>query len=98
MADQPGSSRFRARFESALQAYHKTTGVTLADHPLAVQVGSCHCVESVTALLKYEARGFNNLQQSDRIMKSIEHTVSILSDLSAIAFIGDATGQVSQNA
>jgi hypothetical protein len=72
--------------------------VTLADHPLAVQVRSCHSVDSVTTLFKYEARGFNNLQQSDRIMKSIEHTVSILSDLSAIAFVGDATGQVIQNA
>ena len=98
MADQPGSTRFRAPFESALRAYRKTTGITLADHPLAVQVRSCHSVESVTTLLKYEARAFNNLQQSDRIMKSIEHTVSILFNLSANAIVGDATGQVSQNA
>lgn len=98
MDDQQGFSRFRARFESALRAYHKTTGVILANHPLAVHVRGCHCVESVTTLLKCEARGFNNLQRSDRIMQSMEHAVSILSDLSAVAFIGDATGQVSQNA
>ena len=98
MAVQPRSTHFRARFESALQAYQTTTGLVLADHQLAVQVQNCHSVESTTALLKYEARAFNDPQQSDRIMKSIEHTVSILSNLSTIAFVSEASGRVCRNA
>jgi hypothetical protein len=99
MPDQSGSARFRERFDSALLAYQKTTGLILAEHPLAVQVQSCHCVESITTLLKDEARAFSsfsNLQGSDNVIKSIESTVSILSTLSATASLGEAVGLVRQ--
>jgi len=36
MYDQPGSTGFRALFESALRTYEQTTGIRLAEHPLAV--------------------------------------------------------------
>jgi hypothetical protein len=81
-----------------LKAYQTTTGVTLAEHPLAIQVQSCHSVEAITTLLKYEARTFSNIQGSERVMKSIERAVSILSTLSTTATLGEAIGLVRQNA
>ena len=100
MPDHSGSSRFRERFEAALRTYQTTTGVTLAEHLLAVQVQSCHSFESISTLLKYEARAFSNLQGSDNIMKSIESTVSILSTLSVTASttLGEASNLVRQTA
>ncbi len=63
MGDRSGSTdtRFRALFEPALQAYEEKTGVTLAEHPLAVQLHSCHSIESVTTVLLGEAQAFREL-------------------------------------
>ncbi len=98
MADHSRSTRFRARFMSALQAYKQTTGVTLIEHPLTVQLQNCHSVESITTLLKYEARPFSGLLGSDGMLTSIESIVSILSTLSSSAPFGEAIGLVRQNA
>jgi hypothetical protein len=46
MADHSGSDPLS--FESALQAYQKKTGITLAQHPIAVNLQSCHSVEEIT--------------------------------------------------
>jgi hypothetical protein len=93
-----GSTRFREIFEAALRTYQTTTGVTLTEHPLAIQVQSCRSVESIATRLKDEARAFGNLQGSDTIMKSIESTVSILSTLPVTTTLGEASGLVRQNA
>ena len=98
MTDHSGSTRFWARFMSSLQAYKQTTGVTLIEHPLTVQLQNCHSVESITTLLKYEARAFSDLTGSDRIMESIESIVSIVSTLCSTASLGEAIGLVRQNA
>jgi hypothetical protein len=98
MADQSGSHRFQALFESALQAYGRKTGVTLAQHPLAVQLQSCHSVDDITTLLKERAQAFGNFRERDRMMKSIETTVSILTPLSDAAPLVDALGVVCQKA
>jgi hypothetical protein len=98
MADHSGSTRFRARFEAALQDYEKKAGVTLASHPLAVQLQSCHSVESVTTALQSQAPAFGELQGSDRVIKSIKGIVSILSGLSVAPSLGDATGLVRHKA
>jgi hypothetical protein len=92
MADQSGSTRFRARFESALQAYQETTGVTLAEHPLTAQLRNLRSVESesISTILQCEARESSDLLGSDRTMRSIESTVSTLFTLSAAASFGDA--------
>jgi hypothetical protein len=95
MAHQPGSARFQARFDSALQAYQKMTGITLVEHPVVVQLQNCQSVESITGLLLYEARAFGDGQKIDRITKAI---VSMLSTLSASASFGDAIGLVRQKA
>jgi hypothetical protein len=98
MADQPQSTHFRARFESALQAYQKTTGITLTEHPLALQLHSCRSVESIATILKYEARTSSDLLGSDRVVESIESTISILFALSSTVFFGDAIGLVCREA
>ncbi len=99
MGDPSASPHFQALFESALQAYQTKTGITLAEHALAVQLQSCHSVESITTtLLQGEVQAFSNLQENDRIMKSIETIVSNLTTLSATASLGDDLGLVRQKA
>jgi hypothetical protein len=85
MANPPGPTRFRALFGSALQAYEKKVGVSLAEHPLAIQLESCDTVESITAILQGEAQAFSGLQGNDRIMMSIKNTISILTKISPTA-------------
>jgi hypothetical protein len=95
MGDQSRSFRLQALFECALQDYEKNTNITLAIHPLSHQLENCHSVESITCLLQDQARacGFRG---SDRIMKSIQSTVSLLYKLSATVALGDGIGLVRQ--
>jgi len=96
MANQTGSSRFRALFESAFQAYEKKTGISLAEHPLAVQLQSFDSVESITTLLQNQTQAFREFRGSDRVMKLIKDIASILATLSATASLGDSIGLVRQ--
>src|SRR5260221_12568998 len=85
MADHSTSTHVRALFDSALQAYEKKVGVTLVEHPLAVQLQSCHSVESITTFLQDQVQAFSDFRESDRVIKSIKSTASILTKLSATA-------------
>jgi len=96
MTHQPDSARFQALFESALQAYERKAGVSLAQHPLAIKFQNCHSVEAITGLFQDQARAFSDLQGSDKVMKSIKASVSILSKLSSAASLADAFGLVRQ--
>ena len=98
MADQSEPNSFRALFESALQAYDQKAGVILADHPLTVQLQSCHSIESITTVLQGQAEAFSEFRGSDKVMKSIKSTVSILIRLSATASLGDTIGLVRHKA
>jgi hypothetical protein len=98
MADHLGSLHFQALFESALRAYQEKTSISLAEHPIAVQLQSCHSVESIFTPLQPETQAFSNFRESETIMKSIKTTVSKLTTLSASAFLGDVCGLVRQNA
>ena len=98
MADQSRTSRFRAQFESALQSYQRETSVTLAEHSLAIQLQSCHPIESIITLLQNEARAFSDLPGSDKIMKSIEDTVAIVSAISVVLSLGEIISHVRQRA
>ena len=98
MTDQSGSAHFQALFESALQAYERKTGFTLAQHPLAVKLQSCDSVEAITALLQAQAQAFSDFHASGRIMRSIKVIVSVLSLLSNAAPFADAVGLVRRNA
>jgi hypothetical protein len=90
MAEQSGPIRFRALFASALQAFEQKAGIILADHPLAVQLQSCHSIESITTVLQGHAQAFSEFRGSDTVLKSINSTVSILIRLSATASLGDS--------
>ena len=97
MAHQSESARFQALFEPALQAYEKRAGVSLAQHPLAIKLQSCDTVEAITSLFQDQAQAFRHFQGSDKIMKSIKTTVSILSKISSAASLADAVGLARQN-
>ena len=90
MAHQPESTRFQTLFEPALQAYEIKTGVSLAQHPLAINFQNCDSVEAIPGLLRDQAQAFVDLQGSDRIVKSIKKTVSVLSKFSSAASLADA--------
>jgi hypothetical protein len=62
----------------------------LAKHPLAESLQNCHSVGSITAFLQDKAREFGDFEGRNKIMKSIESTVTILSMLSTTAALGDA--------
>ena len=99
MAHQAGPAHFQPSFDSALWAYQEKTDITLAEHPLAVQLQSCDSTESIiTILLQGEPPAFNNFQEKDRITKSIKTIVSVLTTLSATASLGDALDLVRQTA
>jgi len=93
MGDQSGSSRLQALFELALRDYESTTNITLAKHPLAEKLGNCHSVETIVALLQDQAKEFRG---SDRIMRSIGSTVSVLDQLSTTSSLSGAIGLVRQ--
>ena len=97
MAHSFKSASFEALFESALQAYEKKAGVSLSQHPLAIKLQSCDTVEAITDLLQDQAQAFGHLQGSDKIMKSIKITVSILSKISSATSL-DAFGLVRKKA
>ena len=98
MTDQPGSARFQALLDSALQEYEKKAGVTLVDREdsLAIRLQHCHSIDDITTLLKDKAQAFNDLRQRDRIFKSIKVTVSILTPISVGASVADDVGLVRQ--
>lgn len=98
MSHQSRSSRFRGIFESALQDYEKTTNIALATHELTKQLHDCHSVESVTAFLQDKAREFGDFRGSDRMLKSIENSMSILRILSDTPTFGDAVHSVRSRA
>ena len=69
-------------------------GLILADYPLAVQLQSCHTIESITVALEGQALALGDFQGSDRVMKSIESTLLVLIRLSTAASLGNAIGLV----
>ena len=89
MTDQPGSARFQALLESAVQAYEKQAGTAVAysGNSLAMQLQRCHSVDDVAKLMHSQAQSFNDFRQRDRILKTIETTVSILSPISSVASV-----------
>jgi hypothetical protein len=97
MAD-PGSVRFQAFIDRALDDYEEKSGVTLADsdHSLAIQLQHCHSPDSIATLLRDKMQDLNDFRQRDRIFKSIKATVTILTPISAVASAANNASLVRQ--
>ena len=87
MSDHSGSVRFQALF-GALHEYEKQTDITLLKHPLAEQLQHCDSVDSITAILQEQVHACSKLRGRDRIIKSLNGAVSVLSKLSADVNLG----------
>jgi hypothetical protein len=98
MSDQSGSTRFPALFASALQAYEKQTGISLAEHPFSVQLLSCGSVESIAAFLQDQIPESSDFGVYNRTTTSINSTVLILSNLSTTPALDWAIDMVRQRA
>jgi hypothetical protein len=96
MAHQSESARLQALFEPALRVYEKRAGVCLAQHPLAIKLQSCDSIEAITGLLQDQAQAFRDMEGSDKIMKSLKTSISILSKLSFAVPLADALNLVCQ--
>jgi hypothetical protein len=96
MGDRSGSAQLRVLFEPALQAYEEMTGIRLAEHPLAAQFQSFQSIQSITALVQDQVSAFSEYREKDRIVKSVESTMAVLTTLSATASFGDVIGLVRQ--
>jgi hypothetical protein len=97
MTDQSGPARFQDLFESALQAYGQKTGFALAQHPLAIELQNCQSIDDITSLLQGRVQAFSNFRESDRMMRAIRGTVSVLTPLSQAVSLTNAVGSVSRN-
>jgi hypothetical protein len=96
MADQSASAHLQSLFESALQDYGVKTGVSLTQHPLAVDLQKCQSVDDTTTLLQSQVHTFGNFQERDRMMTAIKIVVSILAPLSGAGFLANVVGVVCQ--
>jgi len=61
MGDHYRPTRFRALFAATLQAYTKSTGISLAEHPLTLQLQKCHSVESITHRRYTDAKNMSEI-------------------------------------
>ena len=84
MEDQYRPTRFVALFASTLQAYTESTGISLAEHPLALQLQNYHSVEVITALLQDQTRMSSNFRENVRLEGSTR-AIPNLSTLSITA-------------
>ena len=94
MANPSGSTPFQElSFESALQAYQKKTGITLAQHPIAVDLQSCYSAEDITTLLQRRVQPVNDFRVRDRMMKAIKTIVTFLTPPPDATSLTDAVRQ-----
>ena len=88
MSDQSGLARFQVLFEASLEEYEKQTGITLAKHPLTEKFQHCDSVESVAAIFQEQVPACSEFRGRDRIIKSLNSTISVLCALSVGVNLG----------
>ena len=71
MAEQSGSTRFRDLFDSALRTYEAETGVTLANHQLAMKLQHCDTIEGITALLQDQAKDLKKIEKKSKNLSGL---------------------------
>ena len=94
MSDQSGSSHLHVLFEAALEDYKQKTGVDLATHPLAKRLQYHDSVGSVTAILRNQVQGFNEIREKDRVMRSLIKIITVLDGLASVANFAQDVGLV----
>jgi len=94
MADQSGSSHFRALFEAALEDYKQQTGIELAEHPLAERLQYYDSVESVTTILCEQAQGFKEFREKDKVLNPLGKVLTVLHSLPSAANFAQHVGLV----
>lgn len=88
MSDQLGSARFQLIIQASLQEYEKQTNIALAKHALAEQLQHCDSAGSVIAILQEQVHACSELRGNDRLLKSLNSAVTVLSALSASVNLG----------
>jgi hypothetical protein len=69
--------------DAALSEYTKKTGGGLLEHPLAEEVKRCDSIGAISAILRGQAREFQQFRDGDhRLMKWINPMVDVLSTFS----------------
>jgi hypothetical protein len=66
MSDPPGQSVVQSLFDAALEEFEKQTGTSLARHPLAKKLETCHSIESITDALTEQAQEFRRFRGDER--------------------------------
>jgi hypothetical protein len=94
MSDQSGSSHLRVLFEAALEDYKQQTGIELAKHSLAESLQDCNSVESVTAILREQAQGFEEFREKNKVLKPLKKILTVLHRLSFAADFAQDVGLV----
>ena len=87
MSGQSGPSHFQELFEAAFRDYEEQTG-SLANHPLAEKLQSCHSVESVTAVLREQTEASSEIWGKDKVLKPLKNVLSVLHKLSSAPDLG----------
>lgn len=90
------SSNFRQIFNTALEAYEKSTKSDLLAHPLAVQLQACDSPAAILTILQQQVQELDQSRSSDeRWSRWLKPTVNVLFAFSAT--LGEGVGLVRQH-
>ena len=76
-------------FQTALDDYKKQTGIELAKHPLAERLQDCDSVESVTDILREQAKDFDKFREKDKLLKPLKKVLTVLHLISSAPSVAD---------
>ena len=91
MSDQSESSHLRVLFQTALNDYEKQTGIELTKHPLAERLQDCNSVESVSDILREQAKDLDKFREKDNVLKPLKKVLTVLHIISSVPSIADIT-------
>ena len=89
MSYQSRSSHLRVLFQTALDDYEKQTGIELTKHPLAERLQECNSVESVTDILREQAKDLDKFREKDRVLKPLKKVLTVLHLISSAPSVAD---------
>ena len=76
-------------FQTALDDYEKQTGIELTKHPLAERLQECNSVESVTDILREQAKDLDKFREKDRVLKPLKKVLTVLHLISSAPSVAD---------